>query len=299
MAKKAIVSGGGGFVGTYLVELLTKEGMDVGIIDYKRGHDITNLAMMEQIITVDKPDYFFHLAAAAFVPTSFADPTGVLDVNVRGTHNILEAIRRHSPSTKVMFCGSSEEYGLVKPEECPITERNELRPQSVYAWTKMAGDYESYVYNQTWGLHVVRTRAFNHTGPGRGVDYAESNFAKQIIEIERKERGYLQHGNLDAKRDYTDVRDMVRAYRLAIDLKPDVYNIASGTARTMREVIATLKSFSKLEDVPLEKDPTRMRPSDVPLLLGDSTKFRRLTGWKPEIPFEKTMQDLLSYWRDR
>lgn len=190
---------------------------------------------------------------------------------------------------------------MVKLDEVPIKESNPLRPLSPYGVSKVAMDFLGYQYFKSYGMKIIRTRGFNHTGPRRGDVFAESSFAKQIAEIEKgKKEPVIMVGNLEAERDYTDVRDMVKGYLLAAEKgEPgEVYNICSGKAVKIKKVLDILLSFSKIK-VEIKQDPARMRPSDVPILLGDSTKFRRKTGWKNTIPFEKTMEDLLNYWREK
>jgi len=246
------------------------------------------------------PDRVFHLAAQSFVPTSWTAPEETLTTNVLGQLNLLEALRRFHPEARLQVACSSEEYGLVRPDEVPITEDNPLRPLSPYGVSKVAQDLLGYQYHASYGLHVVRTRAFNHTGPRRGEVFATSTFAKQIAEIEAGLKPpVLLCGNLDARRDFTDVRDMVKAYWLALEYcEPgEVYVIASGAAPTMREVLDLLIGMAR-RSVEVRVDPDRLRPSDVPILLGDASKFRARTGWEPEIPFSRTLADLLDYWRD-
>ena len=197
--------------------------------------------------------------------------------------------------------GTSEEYGFVRPEETPITEENELRPMSPYGVSKVAMDHFGCQYQKSYGLKVVVTRGFNHTGPRRGRVYVCSDWSKQIAEIEAGLRKPVMFtGNLEAKRDFTDVKDMVRGYYLAADKgKPgERYNIGSGKTYAMKEIQQML---FKMTDVKIENspDPGRMRPSDVPLLLADYSKMKEATGWQPEIPFEKTLEDLLNYWREK
>ena len=199
----------------------------------------------------------------------------------------------------IQIACSSEEYGLVKPKEIPIKETNPLRPLSPYAVSKVAMDYLGYQYYQSYKVRIVRTRGFNNTGPRRGDTFAESNFAKQIALIEKgKQEPVIHVGNLDASRDYTDVRDMVRAYVLAVEKcdPGEVYNICSGSTIKISEMLKTLLSMTKTK-VDIRQDPARMRPSDVPVLLGDNSKFVRKTGWKTDIPFKNTLEDLLNYWR--
>ncbi|MEK7129552.1 MAG: GDP-mannose 4,6-dehydratase, partial [Patescibacteria group bacterium] len=201
----------------------------------------------------------------------------------------------------IQIACSSEEYGLVHDNEIPIKETNPLRPLSPYAVSKVAMDYLGYQYHQSYKVRVVRTRGFNHTGPRRGETFVTSNFAKQIALIEKgKQDTVIRVGNLDAERDWTDVRDMVRGYLLAVEKcdSGEVYNICSGRGVKVADMLNLLLSFSKAK-VKIEEDPSRMRPSDVPILIGDNSKFVAKTGWHAEIPFEKTMEDLLNYWRER
>jgi len=220
---------------------------------------------------------------------------------VVGSNNLFEAIRKSGQTPVIQIACSSEEYGLVKPEETPITEKNELRPLSPYAVSKMAMDYMGYQYHQSYGLKIIRTRGFNHTGPRRGDVFVTSNFAKQVAMIEvGKQKPVLFVGNTDSQRDFTDVRDMVRGYYLAVQEceQGEVYNIASGTTIYIRDMLKMLIDMSKVK-IEVKQDPKRMRPSDVEVLLGDYSKFNKATGWKPEIPFTKTMEDLLNYWREK
>jgi GDP-4-dehydro-6-deoxy-D-mannose reductase len=235
------------------------------------------------------------------VPSSWSAPTETLTTNITGQTHLFEAIRALQLDPVVQIACSSEEYGLVKPEETPIRETNPLRPLSPYAVSKVGQDLLAYQYFQSYGLRVIRTRGFNHTGPRRGEVFVTSNFAKQIASIEAGLRDpVIRVGNLDAVRDFTDVRDMVRAYWLAVTRgKPgEVYNIATGSGITIQELLDRLLALSTAE-VEVEVDPERLRPSDVEILIGDSSKFRADTGWEPEIPLDQTLQDILNYWRER
>ncbi len=188
---------------------------------------------------------------------------------------------------------------MVYEHEAPITETNPLRPLSTYAVSKVAQDFMAYQYFKSYGIFTVRTRGFNHTGPRRGDVFVTTNFARQVADIEAGLKAPVIHvGNLEARRDFTDVRDMVHGYWLSLEkCEPgEVYNIASGKAYAIQEVLEILLSYSTAK-VDVQVDPERLRPSDVPLLLGDAGKFRLATGWEPTIPFEKTMEDLLNYWR--
>ncbi|KKS85893.1 MAG: hypothetical protein UV59_C0004G0041 [Candidatus Gottesmanbacteria bacterium GW2011_GWA1_43_11] len=315
--KKALITGITGFAGSHLAELMLKEGVEVYGIQRWRSKteniehikdkikfeeaDLLDAHSLYTVIDKIKPDYIFHLAAQSFVQSSWASPTQTLEVNIIGTAHLFEAVRKTEHPITIQIACSSEEYGKVLPNEVPIKETNPLRPLSPYAVSKLAMDYLGYQYFESYGMRIIRTRGFNHTGPRRGDVFAESSFAKQIAEIEKgKHAPVVSVGNLEAQRDYTDVRDMVRAYYLAVQKceSGQVYNIASGKAWRIRSVLDLLLSMAKVK-VEVKPDPTRMRPSDVEILIGDNSKFVAITGWKPEIAFEKTMEDLLNYWRER
>jgi len=316
-AKKALITGIAGFVGSHLAELLLSKGFEVYGLSRPRSkmdhiESIINKLHLEDADLLDshslygtisriKPDYIFHLAAQSFVPTSWVSPSVTLEVNIIGSANLFEAVRQAKIDPVIQIACSSEEYGLVYPNECPIKETNPLRPQSPYAVSKVAMDYLGYQYFCSYNMKIVRTRGFNHTGPRRGVTFVTSNFAKQIALIEKgKQESVIYVGNLEAQRDWTDVRDMVRAYVLAVEkCEPgEVYNICVGSAVKIKDMLNLLLSKSKVK-VTIKEDSSRMRPSEVPVLIGDNTKFCQKTGWKPEIPFEQTMEDLLNYWRER
>ncbi|MFC1646909.1 GDP-mannose 4,6-dehydratase [Patescibacteria group bacterium] len=316
-AKKVLITGIAGFVGSHLAELLLTKKYEVHGLCRPRSKTDHIESISNKLTLVDadlldshslyatisriKPDYIFHLAAQSFVPTSWVSPSVTLEVNIVGTANLFEAVRQAGIDPVIQIACSSEEYGLVHANELPIKETNPLRPQSPYAVSKVAMDYLGYQYFSSYKMKVIRTRGFNHTGPRRGETFAESSFAKQIALIEKKKREPVIHvGNLDASRDYTDVRDMVRGYLVAVKKcdPGDVYNISTGKTVYIRDMLKLLLSFSKVK-VEIRKDPARMRPSDVPVLTGDNTKFVKKTGWEPKIPFEKTMEDLLNYWRSR
>ncbi len=314
--KKALITGITGFVGSHMAELLLKEGVEVyGIqrwrsktenIEAIKDHikieeaDLLDAHSLYTVIDKIKPNYIFHLAAQSFVQSSWASPTQTLEVNIIGSAHLFEAVRKTGLPVAIQIACSSEEYGKVLPNEVPIKETNPLRPLSPYAVSKLAMDYLGYQYVESYGMRIIRTRGFNHTGPRRGDVFAESSFAKQIAEIEKgKREPVVLVGNLEAKRDFTDVRDMVRAYYLAVEKcdSGEVYNIATGSAWKIRDVLDLLISMSKVK-VEVRPDPSRMRPSDVEILIGDNSKFVAKTGWKPEISFERTMEDLLNYWRE-
>jgi GDP-4-dehydro-6-deoxy-D-mannose reductase len=250
--------------------------------------DLKDLVSLKKCFAEAKPDRIFHLAAQSFVPTSWTCPAETFAINAIGQINLFEAVLSLGLSPKIQIAGSSEEYGLVNTDEVPMKESNPLRPLSPYAVSKVAQD-------------LLGTRGFNHTGPRRGEVFICSNFAKQIVEIEKKKREPVIYvGNLEARRDFTDVRDTVRAYWLSLEkgIEGEVYNIGTGKTYSIHEILQMLLSLAQI-DVRIEVDPTRLRPSDVPVLLSDSTKFRKLTGWEPKIPFSQSLQNLLDYWRER
>ena len=315
---KALITGITGFVGSHLAEYLLNMGnVEVSGIERWRSKtenidhiknkikfiecDMRDATSVEKAITTIKPDKIFHLAAQSFVPTSWHAPAETLTTNIIGQLNIFEAVRETGIDCAIQIAGSSEEYGMVYENELPIKETNPLRPLSPYGVSKVGQDFLGYQYWASYKLKVIRTRGFNHTGPRRGDVFVESTFAKQIAEIEKGKKEPVVHvGNLDARRDYTDVRDMVRAYWLATEkCEPgEIYNICTGNDWKIQKILDFYLSLSNIK-VTVKQDPARMRPSDVPVLLGDNTKFCKATGWKPEIPFEQTLTDLLNYWRAR
>lgn len=288
---KSLVTGLGGFVGAYLAEALDGE---VQGYDLSSGGNILDYEQLRNAIDTYRPDYIYHLAAQAFVPESFTNPRRALEVNTIGSLNLLEAVRQLGIKTKILLAGTSEEYGGAKTN----LETSLPEPASPYAISKLAMDYLGRWYASTYGMNVVVTRAFNHTGPGRGEMYAESAFAKQIAEIEVGRRESLRHGNLDSVRNFTDVRDMVEAYKLAIDLPSDVYNICSDQNVKMQVVLDTLKESSKV-GFPSIQEPSLVRPSDFSFAKPSCKKFKELTSWKPKIKLETTLSDILNYWRER
>ena len=316
---KILITGVTGFVGSHLAEYCLSLDQQVEVIGTCRWRsrreniehledainlyecDLRDASSVKTLLADIQPERIFHLAAQSYVPSSWNSPGETITTNVIGQLNIFEAMRETNSTASIQIAGSSEEYGLVHPEEAPITEKNPLRPLSPYAVSKVAQDMLAYQYFQSYGLRVVRTRAFNHTGPRRGDVFVTSNFAKQIAEIEAGQRPPVIHvGDLNPKRDFTDVRDIVRAYWLSLEhcSLGEVYNVASGKAYRIKEVLKILLDNSG-QDIEVVEDPERLRPSDVPLLLGDNSRFCKATGWSPEIPFEQTAKDLLDYWRER
>jgi GDP-4-dehydro-6-deoxy-D-mannose reductase len=314
-----LITGITGFAGSHLADYLLSEHPEVKVfgtyrwrsrrenIDHLDGAvelieaDLRDYSATHRLIERTRPEMIFHLAAQSFVPSSWTAPDETLTTNIRSQTNLFEVVRELGLDPVIQIACSSEEYGLVKPDETPIRETNPLRPLSPYAVSKVTQDFLGYQYFQSYGLKVIRTRGFNHTGPRRGDVFVTSNFAKQIASIEAGlAEPVIRVGNLDAVRDFTDVRDMVRAYWLAVTkARPgEVYNIASGTGITIRELLERLLALSTAK-VEVQTDPERLRPSDVEILIGDASKFRADTGWEPKIPFEQTLIDILDYWRQQ
>jgi GDP-4-dehydro-6-deoxy-D-mannose reductase len=315
---KALITGITGFAGSHLAEFLLAEHPEVSVhgtyrwrsrmdnVEHLEGRfeliesDLRDYTSVYAALDRVRPDYIFHLAAQSFVPSSWTAPAETLTTNVAGQTNIFEAVRALGLDPVIQIACSSEQYGLVHADEVPIKETNPLRPLSPYAVSKVAQDFLGYQYFQSYGMRVIRTRGFNHTGPRRGHPFVTSNFCRQVAAIEcGLQEAVIRVGNLDAIRDFTDVRDMVRAYWLAVTKgRPgEVYNIATGEGISIRALLDKILGLSKIH-VRTEVDPTRLRPSDVEILIGDSSKFRADTGWAPRIPFDQTVRDLLDYWRD-
>jgi len=312
---RVLITGITGFVGSHLADLLLDQGQTViGTARWRSSTaniehiqdqvelvecDLRDAAGVRDVLADTRPDGIFHLAAQSFVQASWRSPQETISTNMLGQVNIMEALRDLGMNPPMLIAGSSEEYGLVRPDEVPITEDNPLRPLSPYGVSKVGQDLLAFQYHKSYGMHLIRCRAFNHTGPRRGKVFAESNWAYQIVEMEKgHQEPVLRVGNLEAKRDYSDVRDMVKAYALALEKgEPgEVYNLCSGHTYAMKEIVDLLLGMTKLR-VRMETDPARLRPSDVPVLLGDYSKFHQRTGWSPQIPLAQTLRDLLEYWR--
>jgi GDP-4-dehydro-6-deoxy-D-mannose reductase len=314
---RVLITGVTGFVGSHLAEYCLGLGHEVAgtmrwrsqqeNLEFVRGKvtlyeaDLRDGTAARNVINEFRPERIFHLAAQSFVAASWSSPAETLSTNVLSQVHLLEAIREANLDTRVQIAGSSEEYGQVMDDELPIKETNPLRPLSPYAVSKVAQDLLGFQYFRSYGLYIVRTRAFNHEGPRRGEVFVTSSFAKQIALAEAgKAEPVLNVGNLEARRDFTDVRDVVHGYWLSLEKceAGEVYNLGSGKAWRISEVADMLIAEAK---VPIEvrADPSRMRPSDVPVLLADTTKFRTATGWEPQIPFEQTLHDTLEFWRER
>ena len=312
-----LITGIGGFVGGHLVDFLRAEHPDVGIAGLIRpGHetpaglregvrlmeaDLEDPAAVEAAVAAVRPRRIVHLAGQSSVHESWANPAATLRTNVIGLLNVFEAVHRRRLSPRVLVVGSAEEYGAVDADAPPITEDAPLRPLSPYAVSKVAQGYLALQYALSRDLPVVRTRTFPHTGPGRGAAFAESSFARQIAEVEAgRRRPVLEVGNLEAIRDFTDVRDVVRAYWALLErgAAAEVYNVCSGKGRSIGDILRALLEISGVR-ADLKVDRERLRPSDLPSLVGNPAKLREATGWEPRIPLEQTFRDLLDHWRER
>lgn len=316
---RALITGITGFVGSHLADYLLENYPLVEVHGIKRWrspdcnvrHILSKLHLHEcdlrdakSVISVAeeaKPTLVFHLAAESYVPASYVRPVDTIQSNVCGTINLLEAIRSANLNPRIHICSSSEVYGMVKKEDVPITEECPLRPISPYGVSKVGEDLVGYQYFVSYGLSTIRTRAFTHTGPRRGEVFVVSAFAKQISNIEKGiQEPVLRVGNLDSLRTFVDVRDMVRAYWLLLEkcTPGEVYNIGGNRSMKIGQMLDILLSFTEAK-IKVRVDPQLLRPTDVTLQIPCVDKFFDKTGWQPEIPFEKTVEDTLEYWRSR
>jgi GDP-4-dehydro-6-deoxy-D-mannose reductase len=312
---RVLVTGVAGFVGGHVVDFLRGEQPEATVVglDNHPGTraqtlgieivqaDLQDAASVKAAIDRVRPDRLIHLAAQSSPQRSWDDPAGTLRTNVLGMLHLLEAVRSGGGAPRILAVGSTDEYGLVKPDEVPLREDAPLRPTSPYAASKVAQGYLALQYALSPGLHVVRTRTFHHTGPRRGEQFAESSFARQLAEIEAGQRPpRLEVGNLQAVRDFTDVRDVVRAYWMLLErgAPGEVYNVCSGRGVRLADLLNRLIALSGLR-VEVQVDAARLRPVDAPILVGDPGRLRAATGWEPTIPLDRTLRDLLDYWRAR
>ena len=297
---RALVTGGHGFVGRYLRAALERRGDDVVVAD-RVGDDALPLDLgdsenLRAIVEHVRPDAIFHLAAQAFVPDAIADPLATFDVNARGTALFIDAIRsvrdRGAIDPRIVVVSSADVYGVRPPDEYPLRETHEPRPANPYAASKVAAEAFALAAYRTYGLDVIVTRAFNHVGPGQSDRFVVASFAKQLARIARGAEAVIHVGNLTARRDFLDVRDVVAAYLALADRAPagEVYNVASGRPIAIQEMLRLLIEAAHLP-VEVREDPERFRPADVPVAYGDTTKTREATGWEPSIPLGVTVRE--------
>lgn len=300
---RALITGALGFVGKYLAEELLRRGCEVFGLDRREGPgvlaaDLLDAPALSRVLRDARPDRVFHLAGLSSVALSWKEPRRAMEQNVLGAVNLLEALRRQAPGARAVLVGSSDEYGPITAPGGLVDENEPLRPQSPYAVSKLAQEELAKVYCRAYGLSICMTRSFNHSGPGQREGFLIPDLCAGLVRVERGLSPAVRVGNLDAKRDYTDVRDIVRAYCLLAErgASGEVYNVGSGRAVSGREILTALTALGA-RDIPVERDPARMRPADVPVICSDSRKLRRATGWAPEIPLETTLRDTLEYYR--
>jgi GDP-4-dehydro-6-deoxy-D-mannose reductase len=293
---RAFVTGGSGFVGPWLVRHLESEGDEVVVA----GHDldVTDAKTLAAAVADAQPDAIYHLAAQANVPQSWEAPVKTFEVNAIGTLHVLEAARRCERAPRVLLISSAEVYGAVTPDEVPIAEDAPFRPVTPYAASKVAAEYLGVQAHLAHGLPVVRARPFNHVGPSQSGAFVVADLARRIVDAERTGATTLRVGNLSARRDFTDVRDVVRAYRLLIERgeSGEVYNVCSGTDLAVAELAHLLLQIAGV-DLSFETDPELVRAVDVPVLRGDPARIRDATGWQPEIALDVTLGDVVAHWR--
>lgn len=308
--SKGLVIGAAGFVGSYLIEEMYSCGMDTCAtklaherLEHKRAKiydlDILDKEAIVTLLLEIRPDYIFHLAAQSSVGLSWKNPGLTVDVNIKGSINVMDAVRELYYKPRVLLIGSGEEYGHIRPGETPIREDNLLRPGNIYAATKACQNMIGSIYAQAYDMQLMMVRSFNHIGPGQAPMFVVSDFCKQVAEIEKGLREPVMYvGNLAAKRDFTDVRDVVKAYVGLIQqgVPGETYNMGSGHAVEIQRILDMIVSLSEKE-IRVEIDPNKIRPVDVPIIEADITKLHELTGWKPQIELEQTIRDTLDYWR--
>ncbi|MBP5493845.1 MAG: GDP-mannose 4,6-dehydratase [Lachnospiraceae bacterium] len=309
--KKALIIGAAGFVGNYLINhLAIDKGMEVYAT--KLAHEcidnsnatVCDLNILEKQEIVDvlfkiRPDYIFHLAAQSSVGVAWRNPQLTIDVNIKGSVNVMDAIRELYYKPRVLLIGSGEEYGHIRQGETPINEENAIRPGNIYAATKACQNMFGRIYANAYDMDLMMVRAFNHIGPNQLPIFVVADFCRQVVEIEKGIREPVMYvGNLKAMRDFSDVRDVVRAYALLIEKgeKGETYNVGSGHAISIQDVLDLILSKSTAS-IRVEVDPAKIRPVDVPLIEADTSKIFKATGWKTEIPLEKTIEETLEYWR--
>lgn len=315
---KSLIIGGAGFVGAYLVRHLKNDlGYDVAVTKMPHeqlnieGVDMAdiqvldlNILNLEDIVALFnqvRPDYIFHLAAQSSVSVSWKNPKLTIDVNIIGGVNVLEALRKIDFKPRVLMIGSGEEYGHIRPGETPITEDNNTRPGNIYAATKACQNMLSKIYVDAYGLDVMMVRAFNHIGPNQTPLFVVADFCQQVAKIESgQQEPVIRVGNLSAARDFTDVRDVVRAYAMLAEKGKagETYNVGSGKAIVIDEILKLILKNSTSE-INVEVDESKLRPVDIPIIEADVSKLIFTTGWKKEIDIEQTIRETLNYWRER
>lgn len=311
---KALIIGAAGFVGGHLIDYLClNESIETFVTKLyteeinnaciKRENifnlDICDSVQTKNVLEAVKPDYIFHLAAQSSVSLSWKEPALTYNINVLGTINILEALRVLNVKSRLLIIGSSEEYGRIEQCDLPINEYTSIKPINPYAASKASQEVVSKLYIQAYGLDIVMVRAFNHFGPGQSPVFVISDFAKQIAEIEKNTREPIIYtGNLEVKRDFTDVRDIVKGYYSLVrkGVAGEIYNIGSGKSHSIRELLYKMIRLSG-RNIEIKNDPTKFRPVEIPEICADIGKIKLHIGWVPEIAIDTTLQDTLNFWR--
>lgn len=310
--KKALIIGGAGFVGKYLAEYLQKDcGYEVCSTKMQNEviedatYEVVDMNLLakeevEQVISACAPDYIFHLAAQSSVAVSWKNPQLTVDVNIKGTLNLLDVLKEKEYDGRVLLIGSGEEYGRILPSDVPISEETVLRPGNIYAATKSCQNMLGSIYAKAYNLNLIMVRAFNHVGPKQAPQFVVSDFCKQVVEVEKGLREPVIHvGNLAAKRDFTDVRDVIAAYECLVRQgeSGETYNVGSGVAYEIREILDQIIELSG-QSIQVEVEQARLRPIDVPIIVADVTKIKEQTDWEQKIELRQTLQDTLDYWRE-
>jgi len=303
---RILVTGAEGFVGGFLAASLKGDGHEVFALSRRGAQgmlecNLTDPQAVGRAVKTSAPDQVFHLAAQASAARSWTEPALTYEVNVTGTHLLLEELRTNAPAARVLLACTSDEYGAVAPEDCPIDEDTPLRPLSPYAVSKVAEEWLGRMFFSAFGMAVIATRAFMHIGPGQPPRFATADWARRIALAEAGlQAPVIRVGNLALRRELGDVRDVVAAYRAALDFGSagEAYNVATGEAPTLEETLLTLVGMSETEFT-IEVDPARIRPADPPILQGDASKLEHATGWAPKHRLENTLAEVLDHWRSR
>lgn len=315
MSSRAFVTGMGGFAGSHLAEALLRAGQRVEgtvrpaeasgrveqLLPSATLHrcDVRSSVALAEAVRKAKPDVVYHLAASTSVSEGEGDPGGTLEVNLTGTLHLLEAIRKETPGARLVYVSSSEVYGRIRPEENPVREDRPEAPLHIYGLSKFLSEHLVRFYQRRHGISAIILRPFNHIGPRQSDRFVCGSLVRQLVSIERgRASPVLRVGNLDPVRDFTDVRDMVRAYRLAAEqCRPgSLYNVASGRGTSIADLLGLLLSLFD-PGIEVRRDPDRVRKTEIPVLIGDATSFREGTGWECRYALEETLRDTVTYWR--
>ncbi len=309
--KKALITGINGFVGQYLKQKLEQQGYLVAgtylpeklqaMPSNYYPVDLLKPEQIQEVIQIWQPNEIYHLAGQGSVALSWKLPTKTIEINVNGTLNLLEAVRQYNADCKVLIVGSSDEYGPVQEQDCPVKEGHPLHPVSPYGISKLTQEKIAQLYANAYGMSLLMVRPFNHIGPGQSTGFVVADFASRIAAIEQgKSEPVLKVGNLHSFRDFTDVEDVVSAYILLMQYgqSGEIYNVGSGRALEIQTILEQLLTLSNAE-IKVEIDSQRYRPVDVPLVVCDNSKLVACTGWQPQKSLQQTLLETLNYWRER